>query len=181
MNNKEKTYKVYLRQIKKKDINNGWLDWINDSAALDNLFATYPINEKDLINYFKLQKLPHSIMFAICLKENNKYIGNARLGNIDWVNKCSTYGRLIGDKKYKGKGLGSEALILLLRYGFQTLGLNRIASSALATNKISIKSNLKIGMVKEGILKEASFKNGKFVDRIQLSMIAKNFFKRYGK
>ena len=119
-------------------------------------------------------------MFAICLKDNDQYIGNARLGNIDWVNKCSTYGRLIGKEDFKNRGLGSEALILLLKYGFKNLGLNRIASSALSTNIISIKSNLKIGMKKEGILREASFKNGKFVDRIQLSMISKDFFKIYG-
>ena len=120
-------------------------------------------------------------MFAICLKENDKYIGNARLGNIDWINKCSTYGRLIGAEEYKNKGLGSEALILLLKYGFKTLGLNRIASSALATNIISIKSNIKIGMKKEGILRQASFKNGKYIDRVQLSMLSKDFFKKYGK
>ena len=174
-------FKVYLRQIEKKDIKDGWLNWINDSGALDNLFATFPVNEKDLKNYFNLQKLPNSIMFAICLKENDKYIGNARLGNIDWINKCSTYGRLIGEEKYKNKGFGSQALILLLRYGFITLGLNRIASSALITNTISIKSNLKIGMKKEGILRQASFKNGKFVDRVQLSMLSDDFKKLYGR
>ena len=174
-------FRVYLRQIEKKDIKEGWLNWIDDSGALDNLFATFPVNEKDLKNYFNLQKLPNSIMFAICLKENDKYIGNARLGNIDWINKCSTYGRLIGAEEYKNKGLGSEALILLLKYGFKTLGLNRIASSALATNIISIKSNIKIGMKKEGILRQASFKNGKYIDRVQLSMLSKDFFKKYGK
>ena len=141
-------FRVYLRNIKRSDIDNGWLKWINDSEALDNLFATFPLHEEDLKNYLRLQKLPHSVMFAICLKDNNEYIGNARLGNIDWINKCSTYGRLIGEKKYKNKGLGSEALVLLLKYGFKTLGLNRIASSALITNKISIKSNIKIGMKK---------------------------------
>lgn len=174
-------YRVYLRNIKKSDINNGWLDWINNLDALDNLFATFPITEKDLKNYFNLQKLPNSIMFAICLKENDEYIGNARLGNIDWINKCSTYGRLIGEKKYKSIGLGSEALILLLNYGFRTLGLNRIASSALVTNKISIKSNLKIGMKKEGILRKASFKNGRYVDRLQLSMLRTDYEKKYKK
>ncbi len=181
MKNKYNDFKVYLREIRKSDIKNGWLDWINDKASLDNLFSSYPINEKDLYNYFKLQKFPNSVMFAICLKENNQYIGNARLSNIDWVNKSASYGRLIGGNKHKGKGYGSEALILLLRYGFKTLGLNRISSSAIITNKSSIKSNLKIGMVKEGILKEASFKNGKYFHRIQFSMLAKNFIKKYEK
>ena len=75
--------------------------------------------------------------------------------------------------------MGSEALVLLLKYGFKTLGLNRIASSALITNKISIKSNIKIGMKKEGILRKASFKNGKYIDRVQLSMLKTDYEKLY--
>ena len=59
--------------------------------------------------------------------------------------------------------------------------MNRVYSSAVITNKISVRSNLKIGMKKEGIFKEASFKNGKFVDRVAFAFLAKDFFKRYGR
>ena len=172
--------KVYLRPLKKTDIKQGWLDWINDPNSLDNLFGAFPVSEKDLKNYFDAQKLPESAMFGICTVKDNLYIGNARLSRIDWINKCCIYGRLIGNEDYKNKGYGSEALVLLLRYGFETLGLNRIYSSAIVTNKASIKSNLKVGMKKEGIFREASFKDGRFIDRLALSFLAKDFFKKYG-
>ena len=173
--------KVYLRHIKKTDLKNGWLDWVNDQESIDGLFSGFPVSEEELKNYFKLQKLPYSVMFAICKNEDGMYIGNGRLSQIDWVNKECVYGRLIGEKNLKGKGFGSEALILLLRYAFSVLGMNRVYSSAVITNKISIRSNLKIGMKKEGIFKEASYKNGKFVDRVAFAVLAKDFFKRYGK
>lgn len=173
--------KVYLRHIKKTDLENGWLDWVNDQESIDGLFSGFPVSEKELKDYFKLQKLPYSVMFAICKNEDGMYIGNGRLSQIDWVNKECVYGRLIGEKNLKGKGFGSEALILLLRYAFSVLGMNRVYSSAVITNKISIRSNLKIGMKKEGIFKEASYKNGKFVDRVAFAFLAKDFFKRYGK
>ena len=97
-------------------------------------------------------------MFAICIKKNNKYIGNIRLSSIDFVNKSCTFGRLIGDKNSQGKGYGSEALILVLRYAFETLGMNRVYSAIAKENNASFKSNIKVGMKKEGLLKEALFK-----------------------
>ena len=88
--------KVYLRPLKKTDVKQGWLDWINDPNSLDNLFGAFPVSEKDLKNYFNAQKLPESAMFGICTVKDNLYIGNARLSRIDWINKCCIYGRLIG-------------------------------------------------------------------------------------
>ena len=54
--------------------------------------------------------------------------------------------------------------------------MNRVYSSAVITNKISIRSNLKIGM-KRGYFKEASYKNGKFLDRVAFAFLAKDFLK----
>lgn len=172
---------IYLRPIKMKDIANGWMEWINDADLVDGLFGGFPVTEPELKNYFKLQRLPHSVMFAICKLKDNTYIGNGRLSQLDWINRECVYGRLIGNKKAQGKGYGSEALILLLRYAFSVLGMNRVYSSAVVTNKSSIKSNIKIGMTKEGIFREASYKKGKFYDRIAFSFLAREFYKIYGK
>ena len=137
--------KIYLRPIKENDINNGWLKWINDPELRYNLFGVFPVSEKDLKNYFSTQKLPHSVMFAICENKSKKYIGNIRLSKIDYINKRCTYGRLIGDKNFRGKGVGTEALVLALKYGFENLGLNKIYTLVTAENLSSIKSNLKPG------------------------------------
>ena len=172
---------VYLRPIAKSDMHKGWLKWINDPDHRANLFGVFPVTEKDLKNYFNAQKLPESAMFAICIKRNNKYIGNIRLSSIDFVNKRCSFGRLIGDKNSQGKGYGSEALILVLRYAFETLGMNRVYSAIAKENNASFKSNIKVGMKKEGLLKEALFKNGKFIDEIIFSILSKDFFKKYKK
>ena len=172
---------VYLRPIAKSDIHKGWLKWINDPDLRTNLFGVFPVSDKDLKNYYDTQKLPESVMFAICVKKNNKYVGNIRLSSIDYIHKSCTYGRLIGDKNNRNKGYGTEELILAFRYGFETLGMHRIYSTAMSENKISISNNLKFGMRKEGIQKESILKKGKFVDEVMLSILAKDFFKKYGK
>jgi len=173
--------KIYLRPIKENDINNGWLKWINDPELRYNLFGVFPVSEKDLKNYFSTQKLPHSVMFAICENKSKKYIGNIRLSKIDYINKRCTYGRLIGDKNFRGKGVGTEALVLALKYGFENLGLNKIYTLVTAENLSSIKSNLKAGLKKEGLHKKSIYKKGKFVDEVFFSILANDFYKKYGR
>ena len=59
--------------------------------------------------------------------------------------------------------------------------MNRVYSSIAKENNASFKSNIKVGMKKEGLLKEALFKNGKFIDEIIFSILSKDFFKKYKK
>ena len=171
--------RIYFRPLELEDIKNGWHKWINDSEANEFLDGIYPQTKDNLLNYYKEQQPPKAVMFAICDKKNNKYFGNANLGNIDWVNKRCTYGRLIGLKSYRSKGYGSEALILLVKYGFLKLGMNRIYTGVIEDNTPSLISNEKVGFVREGIQREAIFRNGKFVNVVSLAMTRRDFDKKY--
>ena len=113
---------VYLRPIESDDIDNGWLDWINDYAVNRNLASRLPVTREGLEQYWAASQPPQAVMFAICLQEDDTYIGNARLSDIDWVNRKCTSGQLIGEQRYRGRGFGSESLVLLFRYGFHELG-----------------------------------------------------------
>ena len=109
-------------------------------------------------------------MFAMALKEGDKYIGNIKIGRIDWVHQNALIGRLIGDKKSWGKGYGTEALKLILAYGFNTLNLNRIYSIIMEHNIAAIKSCEKAGMVHEGTSFQYRFMDGEYKDAIHLAI-----------
>ncbi len=119
-------------------------------------------------------------MFAICDKENDLHIGNARLSGIDWVRRVALYGRMIGRAEYRGEGYGSDALVQLLRFGFHHLGLNRIWSAAVITNEISLGSNDKAGMMREGILRQFFYVGGRYRDGVALSMLREDFDRLHG-
>lgn len=173
--------KVYLRAIEESDIENGWHDWINDPINTLGLFGANPQSREHMADYYKGQlDNRHNVMLAICDRENDRYIGNARLFNIDWIHRIAGYGRLIGPPEYRGGGYGSDALILLLRHGFHNLGLNRIWSVAWGQNKISLGSNDKVGMVREGVARDYCFKNGQFYDGVFLSMLRREFDEKHG-
>jgi len=172
--------KVYLRPLEIEDIGAGWHDWINDPVANVNLINPWPQTRESMARYLAESQPPNTAMFAICDKETDRYFGNARLSQIDWIHRTCLYGRLIGIKEYRGKGYGTDALIALFRFGFHTLGLNRIWSTAWIGNKISLASNDKVGMTREGIMRQAVFKSGQFHDTVILSMLREDFDRLHG-
>jgi RimJ/RimL family protein N-acetyltransferase len=172
--------RIYLRPLEREDLDNGWHDWINDSTININLINPLPQNMDDMVKYYNSNQGSDCVLFAICDKSNDKYIGNARLSRINWINRTAEYGRMIGLSEYRGKGYGTDALIQLFRFGFHNIGLNRIWSTAWIENKVSLASNSKMGMVVEGTMRQAVFKNGKFHDTVILSMIREDFDKKYG-
>jgi ribosomal-protein-alanine N-acetyltransferase len=171
---------IYLRPLEREDIDRGWLDWINDPLNTPGLWTPRPRTREDMIRYYETACQGDNVAaFAVCDRETDRFVGNARLSEIDWVHRVAYYGRLMSPE-FSGKGYGSDALIQLLRYGFHKLGLNRIWSSAWVGNRISIQSNRKVGMVEEGILRQNVFKNGRFEDAVILAMIREDFDRIHG-
>ena len=74
--------------------------------------------------------------------------------------------RIIGEKEYRSKGIGTEVAKLLLEYGFNSLNLNRIWVGNISNNIAAIKSVDKLGFKVEGILRSSIYKNSKYHDVI---------------
>lgn len=119
------------------------------------------------------------IVLAICLKSNDKYIGNIMLQEIDWINRTAHLPILIGDKEAWGKGYGTEARMMMLKFAFDQRGLQRIFALVLDTNEASIKLHEKCGYVKEGVLRKAVYKNGRFCNQIIMAVLKEDFEKAY--
>ena len=173
--------KVFLRPMEREDINDEYLCWVNDTSINTYILQSgFPVNREAALRYFDNSQPPSAVYFAICDIETCTHIGNARLSLIDSIHRVATYGRLIGHQAFRGRGYGSDALIQLLRFGFHHLGLNRIWSSAVMDNQASLGSNDKVGMQREGILREYVYANGKFHDTVVLAMLRKDFDELHG-
>ena len=118
-----------------------------------------------------------NIYLAICLKENDEYIGNAYINDIDWINKSAHAPSMIGEKKYWSKGLATEARMLLLDFAFRERGFNRIWAHILEDNIGSRRMCEKCGYKEEGILRESVYKNGEFKNQIVMSVLRAEFEK----
>ncbi len=88
-------------------------------------------------------------VMAVC-EQSGRVVGAIGL-EIDRTHDRAELGYWIG-VPFWGKGYATEASIELIRYGFETLGLNRVHASHFATNPASGRVLEKVGMMREGLL-----------------------------
>jgi len=159
----------------KRDYIDKFLDWLNDPEITQYLTQYRPLTremEEDWFNSLKDRE--NDIIFAILINQN-QLIGNCSIMNIIWKERVGTCGIFIGDKQEQGKGYGTEALKLLLDYGFNTLNLNRIDLKVNDFNLKAIKCYKNLGFIEEGRMREATFVNGKYHDQIIMSMLRREW------
>ncbi|AEH50746.1 GNAT family N-acetyltransferase [Pseudothermotoga thermarum] len=166
--------KIRLRPIEMSDLDR--LLNINDSDIRANLALVFPLNrirEEEWIR--SLYSEDRNIVFAVEPIDETKLIGTVGLHSINWVNRTAEFGIAITDKNYWNKGLGTEATLLILRYGFLTLNLHRISLHVYEYNKRAIHVYEKCGFKHEGVLREARYYNGKYHDVIVMGILADEF------
>jgi RimJ/RimL family protein N-acetyltransferase len=77
----------------------------------------------------------------------------------------------------RGKGYGTQAQRLLIEYLFATTTVNRIEAGTDVDNLAEQKSLTKAGFVREGVLRGAQFRNGKWRDLVSYSVIREDLTK----
>jgi RimJ/RimL family protein N-acetyltransferase len=168
---------VNLRPVSKLDVPY-LVRWINDPDVRYFLEAYLPQNEQDEEKWVEnlSKEKSRDIVFIIETKAG-KPIGLMGIHNIKWRDRVATTGALIGEKAYWGKGLGSEAKMLLLDYAFNTLNLRKMCSGAIAFNERSIRYSLRCGYKEEGRLRAHIFRAGRYWDLVQLAIFQEDFLK----
>ena len=171
--------KVKLGPVKREFIDY-YLKWMNDPELTQYLMMYRPLTremEEDWFNSLKNRE--DFFIFAILLfnqDEIEKLLGNCSI-DVDWKNRVGTCGIIIGEKTYQGKGYGTEAMELLVNYGFNTLNLNRIQLETFSFNIRALKSYQKVGFKEEGIRRQAIYVNGEYHDAIMLGILKNEYQK----
>lgn len=165
---------VRLTSIKESDIE-AIEEWFNDVTFLryyDTLPAL-PQSHKD-VNQM-LEEFSDSFVkyiFAVRANDSGDIIGIIGFDDIIWSNGVATIFIGIGDKNYTGKGLGKEALNLLLDFGFNELNFYRIQLNVIAYNEGAIRLYENAGFKKEGTYREFINRDGKRYDLLLYGLLA---------
>jgi RimJ/RimL family protein N-acetyltransferase len=88
-----------------------------------------------------------------------------------WVSGTAWVGIGIGDPDYWGKGYGTDALRLLVGFGFGQLNLRRISLNVFGYNQRAVKSYLKCGFKEEGRLRQWMLRGGERHDLIFMGIL----------
>jgi RimJ/RimL family protein N-acetyltransferase len=148
--------------------------WLNDpdtTRYFTNLGAT-PLTQEALRQWYeKLASAAHKELHFSVYTLTGQHIGGAQLKNLDWKNRSTELGLFIGEKDYRGQGLGQQITRLLLNYGFSTLNLYRLWLRVDAANMAALRFYEKCGLQREGIFRAEVFRNGGYHDSIVMSIL----------
>ena len=160
--------RIYLKLLTPEDVGMEYVEWMNDEDVVGFLESRWQKHTlEDLREYVRLMsESRNDYMFGIYLKENERHIGNIKIGGVDKVHRFGDLGLLIGDKGMWGKGYGAEAIGLATRYAFETLDLNKLVAGIYAVNKGSYKAFLKASYKRVGVREKHRMYRGKYVDEI---------------
>lgn len=119
-------FNVYIRPLRVKDAYTSW-KWRNDEDVwrFTGRTSLKKIELQDELNWInKVLNNSDERRFAICLAQNDRYIGNIQLTDI--VENSAQYHIFIGEKEYWGQGIALKASRLLLEYAKINLNLRTI-------------------------------------------------------
>jgi diamine N-acetyltransferase len=119
------------------------------------------------------------LYLAIEEKETQDFLGIARVEDIMLPHNRAEAGISIYDPKKRGKGFGSDAMLVLLGIGFRILGLNSIYLDTMEDNERSIQVYEKIGFKRVGLLRETEYMDGAHKGLLIMDILRTEFMKKY--
>jgi RimJ/RimL family protein N-acetyltransferase len=102
-------------------------------------------------------------------------IGEIRLDRVDLRDRRASLAIGIEDSTRLGKGLGSEAITLVLEYAFNVLKLHRVSVRVVDYNLRAIRAYQKCGFVIEGREREAALVDGVWHDDVMMAILDREY------
>jgi RimJ/RimL family protein N-acetyltransferase len=176
------TARLWLTQLHTGDIPRIVQLAANPRVSDYTLNLPFPYAEKDAIYWLNLAhqgfKNGTHFIFAIRPKPENALIGGIGLTVEQRFNRAEV-GYWLGEP-YWNQGYATEATAAIIRFGFQSLGLNKVTSSYLGENPASGRVMQKCGMTREGELKEHICKGATYHTLILYGLTKSDYQKRNG-
>jgi RimJ/RimL family protein N-acetyltransferase len=114
------------------------------------------------------------VFFVIEERSTTTAIGTCALININWRHRHAKLQIRITDAARYREELGTQAVSLVCQFGFADLNLHRIYLHAFADNTLAITAYEKAGFSREGLLQDAAYIDGRYVDIASMRKIRRN-------
>jgi ribosomal-protein-alanine N-acetyltransferase len=169
--------RLIYREVTPEDIEDIFKIYSDPEVAKYDWYK--PIDTKDdalsIINRFRGEfKDKEEITWGVARKSDNKIIGYCCLGDFDDDSIRSQIGYGFNRCEWN-KGYATEAINILVKFGFEVMNLNRIEAEVTLGNDASIKVLKKANFIQEGIFRERTIMKGEFVDDVILAIIKRNY------
>jgi len=172
-----------IRETRSEDIEK-WYKWFNDPEITQNMLHGLIPNTREKQEEFRRDHISgtNKIMYAIVDLDTAKLIGvcsinlsspqSGRRGEISLV---------IGEKEYHAGPIYLGVTIWQLDHCFYQLNLNSVFAATHERNKVVQSTLLRLGFNCSGVMRQASFKDGKYWDSIYYDLLASEWVSKRGK
>ena len=144
-----------------------WLPWLD--------YNTTATDSETFIGIIKKQYLKDK-SFQCGVFYNDVLVGMCGFHPINQANNSVTIGYWLSEN-YEGKGIITRCSKFFIRYAFEELKLNKVCIPVAEKNKKSRAVAERLGLVNEGIEREAEVLYGNYVNHIRYSILRSEFIK----
>jgi RimJ/RimL family protein N-acetyltransferase len=113
---------------------------------------------------------PDQFYFMIRSLKDERLLGDIGLDGIQWNHGDTFMGIGLGNREDWGRGYGSDALRLILRYAFNELNLFRVSLNVFEYNTRAIRAYEKVGFVHEGRMRRSLNREGRRWDVLYMGI-----------
>lgn len=168
----DENVKIYLRLMMREDTDL-IVAWRNSEAVLKNFIYREPFTREGHENWIRsMVETGKAVQMIICDMDTDRPLGSVYIRDIDRHHNKAEYGIFIGEPDARGRGVGTAAAKMMLRYCFEEQRLHRVYLRVLSENLQAVRSYEKAGFVREGYLKGDVCIDGEYRDVIWMAALA---------
>ena len=162
---------IYLRPMTEDDTDL-IVVWRNSDGVRKHFIYQAMFTKEGHLNWLNSVIKPgKASQMIICEADTDKPLGSVYIRDIDREHRKGEYGIFIGEDAARGRGIGTAAAKLMVRYAFEELKLHRLFLRVYADNLRAVRSYEKAGFVREAYLKDDVYVNGAFRDIILMAVL----------
>jgi RimJ/RimL family protein N-acetyltransferase len=152
--------------------------WINDYEVMQHINSRYPWSRETETEWLRRATTRtgyDDLQLAIETLAEGRHIGGLSFDEVRPEGRKACLGIVIGDKDFWSRGFGTDAIVTLLRFGFDEMNLNRVWLEVHDDNPRAIACYRKCGFLVEGRLRQDRYTDGHFRDSLIMGVLASEF------
>jgi len=158
--------KVVLRRVEPRD-HEDILRWQNDPEVFRWMDYDRPFSLEDIhASEVRATREGHPFVIEV----DGRAIGRIGLNNFRPRDEMASLYVFVGEKTMWGNGYGLDAIMAVLKYGFEILNLRMIELWTLADNERAMQMYKHAGFSEDGRLPDRSFHEGAYLDHVVMSV-----------
>lgn len=163
---------VILRPLEESDLSllKDWRNSLHVRKTTREYRLLNLINQKKWFESLHGENPPKHIMFGV-MNKHRKLVGVTGLTYIDWKNKHAEISIYMHSENWQKTKEAKDIIDIIMKYGYNELNLHRLWVEIFQISKENIKLFEQIKFVKEGVLREKLWRNGKWWNSIIYSKL----------